>query len=212
MITVSDAEAVAEAGAAAVASSIRGGTRTLALTGGNTPRRMYEMLAGMDLEWGRVSVLFGDERCVPPDDPESNYRMARETLLSRVDPGAVLRIPAELGAEDAASLYDAAVGRLQPLDLVLLGVGEDGHCASLFPGHPALAAPGWAVAVHGAPKPPPDRVSLTLGALRNARRVIFLATGEGKAEALRRAQAGGVPAGMIPGAEWIVDRAAAGAS
>jgi len=212
MITVSDAEAVAQAGAAAVATAIRGGMRTLALTGGNTPRRMYEMLAGMDLEWGRVSVLFGDERCVPPDDPESNYRMARETLLSRVDPGAVLRIPAELGAEEAAALYDAAVGRLQPLDLVLLGVGEDGHCASLFPGHPALTAPGWAVAVHGAPKPPPDRVSLTLGALRNARRVIFLATGEGKAEALRRAGAGEVPAGMIPGAEWIVDRAAAGAS
>ena len=212
MIAVADAEAVAQTGAEAVASAVRGGMRTLALTGGSTPRRIYEILAGMDLEWGRVSVLFGDERCVSPNDPESNYRMARETLLSRVDPGAVLRIAGELGAEEAASLYDAAVGRLQPLDLVLLGVGEDGHCASLFPGHPALAAPGWAVAVHGAPKPPPDRVSLTLGALRNARRVIFLVTGAGKAEALRQAQAGAVPAGMIPGAEWIVDRAAAGAS
>ena len=212
MITLADAEAVAQAGAETVAAAIRGGTRTLVLTGGTTPRRMHEMLASMDLEWGRVSVLFGDERCVPPDDPESNYGMARETLLARVDPGAVLRIPGELGAEEAASLYDAAVGRLQPLDLVLLGVGEDGHCASLFPGHPALGAPGWAVAVHAAPKPPPDRVSLTLGALRNARRVIFLATGAGKADALRRAQAGEVPAGMIPGAEWIVDRAAAGIS
>ena len=212
MITVADAEAVAQAGAEAVAAAIRGGTRTLVLTGGSTPRRMHERLATMDLEWGRVSVLFGDERCVPPGDPMSNYGMARETLLAGIDPGAVLRIPAELGAEEAASLYDAAVGRLQPLDLVLLGIGEDGHCASLFPGHPALAAPGWAVAVHDAPKPPPDRVSLTLGALRNARRVIFLATGAAKAEALRRAQAGEVPAGMIPGAEWIVDRAAAGAT
>ena len=212
MITVADAEAVAQAGAEAVAAAIRGGTRTLVLTGGSTPRRMHERLATMDLEWGRVSVLFGDERCVPPGDPMSNYGMARETLLAGIDPGAVLRIPAELGAEEAAALYDAAVGRLQPLDLVLLGIGEDGHCASLFPGHPAIAAPGWAVAVHDAPKPPPDRVSLTLGALRNARRVIFLATGAAKAEALRRAQAVEVPAGMIPGAEWIVDRAAAGAT
>ena len=98
---------------------------------------------------------------------------------------------------------------MQPLDLVLLGVGEDGHCASLFPGNPALGAPGWAVAVHGAPKPPPDRVSLTLGCLRNARRVIFVATGAAKANAVRRAMAGEVPAGMIPGAEWVVDREAA---
>ena len=179
------------------------------LTGGTTPRQMYGVLAALPVEWGRVSLLFGDERCVPPSDPESNYLMAKETLLSRVDAGAVLRIPGELGAEDAAALYDAAVGRMQPLDLVLLGIGEDGHCASLFPGHPALNATGWAVPVHDAPKPPPDRVSLTLGCLRNARRVIFLVTGAGKAEAFRKAQAGEVPAGMIPGAEWIVDREAA---
>ncbi len=183
--------------------------RSLVLTGGTTPRQMYGLLAGMPVEWGRVTLLFGDERCVPPNDPESNYRMAREALLSRVDAGAVLRIPGELGAEAAAAIYDAAVGRMQPLDLVLLGIGEDGHCASLFPGHPALSATGWAVAVHDAPKPPPDRVSLTLGCLRNARRVIFLVTGAGKADAFRKAQAGEVPAGMIPGAEWIADREAA---
>jgi len=130
--------------------------------------------------------------------------MAKETLLNRIDAGAVLRIPGELGAEEAAELYDAAVGRMQPLDLVLLGIGEDGHCASLFPGHPALDATGWAVPVHDAPKPPPDRVSLTLGCLRNARRVIFLVTGKAKAEAFRKALAGEVPAGMVPGAEWLV--------
>jgi 6-phosphogluconolactonase len=207
---VADAEAVARTAAGTVARALREGARTLVLTGGTTPRRMYGLLAAEPVEWGRVSLLFGDERCVSPDDPESNYRMAREALLGAVDAGAVLRMPAELGAEEAAALYDAAVGRLQPLDLVLLGIGEDGHCASLFPGHPALAAPGWAVAVHGAPKPPPDRVSLTLGCLRNARRVIFLATGAGKADAYRKAQAGTVPAGMIPGAEWIVDKEVVG--
>jgi 6-phosphogluconolactonase len=200
---------VARVAAETVAAALRDGSRSLVLTGGTTPRQMYGVLAGMDVEWGRVSLLFGDERCVPPDGPESNYRMAKETLLARIDAGAVLRIPGELGAEEGAAIYDAFVGRMQPLDLVLLGIGEDGHCASLFPGHPALNAPGWAVAVHDAPKPPPDRVSLTLGCLRNARRVIFLVTGSGKAEAFRRAQAGEVPAGMIPNSEWIVDSEAA---
>ena len=200
---------VARVAAETVAAALQAGARSLVLTGGTTPRQMYGMLAGMEVEWGRVSLLFGDERCVPPGDPESNYRMVKETMLSRIDAGAVLRMPAELGAEEAATIYDAMVGRMQPLDLVLLGIGEDGHCASLFPAHPALNASGWAVAVHDAPKPPPDRVSLTLGCLRNARRVIFLVTGAGKADAFRKAQAGEVPAGMIPKAEWIVDQAAA---
>ena len=209
MIVLPDSTSVARRGAELVVAAIRDGARSLVLAGGSTPRQMYGLLAGSQVSWCQVTLLFGDERAVAPDDPESNYRMVKETLLSRVDPGGVLRIPAELGADVAAPLYDAIVGRMQPLDLVLLGLGEDGHCASLFPGNPALEAPGWAVAVHGAPKPPPDRVSLTLGCLRNARRVIFLATGAGKAEALRRAQAGEVPAGLIPGAEWIVDQAAA---
>lgn len=209
MTVLDDAEAVAAAGARAVAAAIAGGARTIALAGGSTPRRMYEILSEMEVEWGRVSLLFGDERCVGPADPASNYRMVKESLLSGVEPGAILRIPAELGAEPAAELYDAMVGRLQPLDLVLLGMGPDGHCASLFPDHPALQAAGWVVPVHDAPKPPPDRVSLTLGCLRNARRVIFLVSGADKAEALRAAQRGTVPAGMIAGAEWLVDRAAA---
>ena len=210
MTVLEDPEAVATAAAGVVTAALGAGARSLVLTGGTTPRRMYQLLAEAPVEWGRVSILFGDERCVPPADPESNYRLAKDTLLGRVDPAAVLRMPGELGAEEAAAAYDAAVGRLQPLDLVLLGMGEDGHCASLFPGRPELDAPGWAVAVHGAPKPPPDRVSLTLGCLRNARRVIFLVTGAGKADAYRKAAAGSVPAGMIPGAEWIVDRAVAG--
>jgi len=204
-----DAEAVAVTAADLIAEAIGSAPRTLVLAGGSTPKRAYQLLGERPLGWGRVTVLFGDERCVPPFDPESNYRMAKEELLDRVHPGSVHRMPAELGAEEAAKLYDRVVRGLSPLDLVLLGMGPDGHTASLFPGHPALDAPGCAAAVHGAPKPPPDRVSLTLGALREARRVVFLITGGDKAEALARAKDGEVPAGMILGAEFLVDRAAA---
>lgn len=206
---LADAEAVAVAAADLIGEAIESTARTLVVAGGSTPKRAYRLLAERPLAWGRVTVLFGDERCVPPSDPESNYRMAKQELLDRVHPGSVHRVPAELGAEEGAQLYDRVVRGLSPLDLVLLGMGPDGHTASLFPGHPALDAPGCAVAVHGAPKPPPDRVSLTLGALREARRVVFLITGDDKAEALARAQRGVVPAGMIAGAEFLVDRAAA---
>ena len=205
-----DDDAVAKEAARVIAVALAGGARTLVLAGGSTPRRCYEMLPEMDIAWGRVSVLFGDERCVPPSDPESNYRMARESLLDRVAPADVHRIPAELGAEEAAAAYDKLLARLGLLDLVLLGVGPDGHTASLFPGRPEVGAEGWAVAVHDAPKPPPDRVSLTLGTLQAAHRVLVLAAGPDKAEAVEKARRGEVPAGMIPHAEWLVDRAAAG--
>lgn len=205
-----DPESVAREAATLIAEALRRGARSLVLAGGSTPARAYQLLAKMPLEWGRVTVLFGDERCVPADHPESNYLMARRALLDRVNPGTVHRMPAELGAEAAVELYDGIVRDLSPLDLVLLGMGPDGHTASLFPGHGALQAGGFAVAVHDAPKPPPDRVSLTLGALRAARRVVYLVTGVDKSEALGLAQRGEVPAGMIPGAEYLVDRAAAG--
>jgi 6-phosphogluconolactonase len=203
-----DPETVAAAAADLVAAAVEEGARTLVLAGGSTPRRAYQLLAGRSLAWGRVTVLFGDERCVAPNHPESNYRMARDELLDRVAPGGVQRMAGELGAAAAAALYDAVVEAFAPLDLVLLGIGPDGHTASLFPGHPALQATGRAVAVHEAPKPPPDRVSLTLQTLREARRVVFLATGADKAEALALARRGQVPAGMVPGAEYLVDRTA----
>ena len=200
---------MAEAAAEAVAEALRSGG-AFALAGGSTPQACYQRLRRETLPWGRVTVLFGDERCVPPDDRESNYRMARESLLDRVAPLSVHRIPGELGAEEAASLYAAVVEPLRPLDLVLLGVGEDGHTASLFPGNPALAAPGSVVAVHDSPKPPPNRVSLSLEVLREARRIVVLATGGGKREAVDLARRGEVPSGMIPNAEWLMDKAAAG--
>lgn len=204
------AEDVAAGAAADIASVLAEGARTLVLAGGTTPRRCYELLAGLDVEWGRVTVLFGDERCVRPEHPDSNYRMARLALLDRVAPATVHRIPAELGPEEAAGLYAHTVDSLAPLDIVLLGVGEDGHTASLFPGHEALQAAGSVVGMRNAPKPPPERVSLTLATLRAARRVIVLATGVEKAGAVAKARAGQVPSGMIPGARWLIDKAAAG--
>jgi len=211
-----DAAAVAAAAAELVAAELGAAPPdapwTLVLAGGSTPRRAYQLLAGWrsPLPWGRVTVLFGDERCVGPDDPESNYRLAADELLDRVRPGTVHRMAGELGPDEAAARYDAVVRGLGPLDLVLLGMGPDGHTASLFPGHPAVEAQGCAVAVRGAPKPPPDRVSLTLPVLRAARRVVFVVTGADKAEAMSLAMAGQVPSGLIPNAEYLADRDAAG--
>ena len=209
---LSTAEDVARAAAAEIADALRDGAGNLVLAGGTTPRRCYELLAELDVRWGRVAVLFGDERCVPPGDAESNYLMAKQALLDRVAPATVYRIPAELGPDEAAHEYAKAVASASPLDVVLLGVGEDGHTASLFPGHPALEAGGLTAGVRNAPKPPPERVTLTLRALREARRVIILATGAGKTDAVSRARRGDVPAGMIPAARWLIDRAAAGVS
>jgi 6-phosphogluconolactonase len=172
------------------------GVAHVALAGGTTPASTYELLALPN--WQGVELWFGDERCVEPEDPESNYRMVATTLLPHT-PGAIVhRIEAELGAEPAARIYDEHLHARLPLDasgtpvfdLVLLGIGEDGHTASLFPNSPELERHDHAVlAVHGAPKPPPDRVSLSLAVLRSARRCILLASGSGKAQALAAALA-----------------------
>ncbi|GAC1457210.1 MAG: 6-phosphogluconolactonase [Candidatus Limnocylindrales bacterium] len=202
---LADLEAVATAAAEIVARTIRERDQTrLALAGGSTPRRCHELLAAMPgIPWERVTIFFGDERCVPPESPESNYRMAAETLLDHVTVAAVHRMHGELGAEAAAAEYEPLVSAA-PLDLVLLGIGPDGHTASLFPGNAGLDATGFVTAVHDAPKPPPDRVSLTLRALREARRVVILVAGVDKRDAVRSARAGSVPASLIPTAEWLV--------
>ena len=204
------AEEVAEAAAAEIAEVLRGGAKTLVLAGGTTPRRCYELLAELDVEWGRVAVLFADERCVPPGHPDSNYRMAKESLLDRVMPATVYRIPAELGPDEGADEYAEVVANVAPLDFVLLGVGEDGHVGSLFPGHAALHADGLTIGIRDSPKPPPERVTITMEAIRDAGRVMILATGKGKAAAVAMARRGESPSGMIAGARWLIDRAAAG--
>ena len=193
----------------------------IALAGGETPRRTYELLAARIDDWTGVEVWFGDERAVGPDDPESNYRMVQETMLTAASGPRVNRIEGERGAKAAATAYAALLEERLPiergvpmLDLALQGLGPDGHTASLFPGNPAVEADGICVAVHDAPKPPPDRITLTVPVLRAARSIVFLATGEEKADAVRGLLAGpdpAVPSSLLGGerTEVIVDRAAA---
>jgi 6-phosphogluconolactonase len=219
-------DAAAEAAAARLAAAIAKarearGAAHVALAGGTTPRRTYDLLASGIEDWTGVEVWFGDERAVGPDDPESNFRMASETLLASGHGPEVHRIEGERGAEQAAAAYAAELERRLPaedglpiLDLALQGLGPDGHSASLFPGNPAVAATATCVAVHDAPKPPPDRITLTVPVLRAARSVVFLATGAEKADAVRGLLAGpdpSIPSSLLGGdrTEVIVDRDAA---
>lgn len=180
----------AEVVAATLAAAAANGEQ-IALAGGSTPRLAYELAAGIEPDWSRAGLWWGDERCVPPEDARSNFRLVRESLLERVarqpEPDAVHRIRGELAPEEAAAAYDAQL-RGGRLDLVLLGLGEDGHTASLFPNAPSLEE-RERLAVAAAPGQPPDvpRVTLTLPALAAARTIVFLAVGAGKADAVARA-------------------------
>lgn len=204
-----DAERLAAAAAAVVAEAVRSPRALrLVLAGGTTPLRCYELLAKMDLPWARTTVLFGDERCLAAGHPDTNFNLAAEALLKAARPANVHRIPGELGPEEAAALYEPLVSAA-PLDLVLLGIGTDGHTASLFPDNEALRATGWVTGVRNATKPPPERVSLTFRALHDARRVLILAAGGDKKEAVRRALAGELPAGAIEQAEFLITKDAA---
>jgi 6-phosphogluconolactonase len=171
----------------------------IALTGGSTPRQAYERLAAMALDWSGCTLWFGDERCVPPDDERSNFGMFRDALLDRLpgDAPDVRRIPAELGPDEGAAAYERelrqAFGKAIPrFDLVLLGLGPDGHCASLFPGNPALEErERLAVGVARAGLAPwVPRVTLTVPVLNAARQVVFLVTGADKSAAVERAFSG----------------------
>jgi 6-phosphogluconolactonase len=190
------------------------GTASIALAGGNTPRSIYEKLAMLPVAWDRVHVYFGDERCVPPDDPSSNYRMAREALLDRVAAPNVHRMPAQRAdLEQAAEEYARELP--EAIDAILLGMGEDGHTASLFPGRDWSIPTGRKViVVTGAPKPPPVRMSVTPEVIRSARARMVLAAGEGKAVEVRRALEGDAspmlyPVHIVEDATWLLDRAAA---
>lgn len=232
---VSDIEVLADRAAALVAETMREAVEKrsrflVALSGGNTPRPVYERLAhgpyANSLPWDKAQVYFGDDRMVPADDPESNYRMACETLLDHVEipPWNLHRIPTEYSTKAAARLYDEELRlaakeegvQIPAFDLILLGLGPDGHTASLFPGTPAIENDtDLAVGIRlpqdseGA-RHAQERVTITYPVLNAARKVVFLVSGDDKAEALRKIQDGdqSLPAARVRPAEgeprWIV--------
>jgi 6-phosphogluconolactonase len=166
----------------------------IVLSGGETPRELYGALRTAETDWAAWEIYFGDERCVPPDDSSRNSRMAAAEWLDhvRVPATQVHRIPGELGASEAAALYARVLEGVGEFDFVLLGLGEDGHTAALFPGHEwgEQSSSPEVLAVFDAPKPPPERVSLSAGRLSRAREVLFLVEGPGKRGAVTRWRAG----------------------
>jgi 6-phosphogluconolactonase len=207
-----------------------GGVPHIALTGGTIADAVHREVARLSpssgVDWSRVAVWWGDERFVPRDDPERNAGQARAAFLDAlgVDPANVHEMPS---TDDAADVHEGATAYSEELhehgsgefEIVMLGIGPDGHVASLFPGHPALDVNDRiAVGVTDSPKPPPERISLTFPALNRTRSVWFLASGEGKAQAVARVLGGAdrheIPAAGVSGREetiWFLDRASSSA-
>jgi 6-phosphogluconolactonase len=195
-----------------------------ALAGGSTPRRLYQYLAQPSvaglLDWSRIHLFWGDERCVPLNNPQSNYFMIKESLLNYapIPAGNLFPMEGALDPERAATRYATIVGE-EPLDLILLGMGDDGHTASLFLTTPRLREESRLVVATRSPLPPVDRISLSLRAINAARQAIFLVLGESKAGRLAQVidqswrQDATLPAAMVnpeSGAlHWFVDHAAA---
>ena len=223
------------------------GRFSLALSGGSTPQRFYRLLTTPpwrgQIDWGRLHVFLADERFLPLDHPDSNFRMVRETLVDPVNNSTVLKspltpllqrgeqdkipksnlhpMPTDGTVEECAVRYEAELrnffGNHPPrFDLIVLGMGPDGHTASLFPGHVHPHGP-WVLPVHHSPKPPPTRLSLSLEVINQAHNVLFLVTGQDKAEALANLRNDSVPklpAGTVQLDKgelvWLVDEAAGG--
>lgn len=217
IVVTPDAEAAATAAAALLAEAAAAGG-SIVLAGGSTPRRAYEIAAELHSDWGDAEVWFGDDRCVPANDSRSNQLLVREALLERlVVPPTVHAMPTTLAPEAAAALYDAALTG-EPLDLVLLGLGPDGHTASLFPDASTLdIRDRLAVVAEPGLEPFVQRITLTIPALEAGRHIVFLAVGEGKAAAVRRAfgaePSRATPASLVRSREGrttvILDEAAA---
>jgi 6-phosphogluconolactonase len=204
---IADAVAlIVETGRQAIA---RSGLFRLGLAGGNTPRAVYAALAQAPdaLPWDRVQITFGDERCVPPDHADSNYRMAYESLLSRVPipEGNVFRIRGEIPHAEAALECESRLAAVAARfgedryehDLLLLGLGEDGHTASLFPGSPALQETERNVIPATGPKPPPQRITFTFPLINASKLVVFLLNDPKKEAVLQGALQGEFPSGKV---------------
>jgi 6-phosphogluconolactonase len=218
LTTCADTEATSQRAAVEIVRRLQGARRErgvahLALSGGGTPARTYELIAAELESWEGIEVWFADERCVGPQDEQSNYRLAEQTLLSAAAGLAaerVHRMEGELGPEEGARRYalelrehcspeDRDAPQEPPaLDLIVLGIGPDGHVASLFPGAPTLDAGPHelCLGVHDSPKPPPERITLTLPVLHAARRCLLLATGAAKADAVNAMR--GEPTRHVP--------------
>lgn len=202
------------------------GSFNVALAGGSTPEATYELLASEyadEVDWSNVHVFFGDERGVPPDDEDSNYKMADDALLSHVSPGSVHRMRGELNPEEASRSYEAGLREFfgpdgtPSFDLVLLGMGGDGHTASLFPDTAALDVTDRWATENPVPKLDTVRITLTVPVLNAAKAISFLVAGDDKAEALKEVLEGNAdpheyPSKLIqPAGEltWMADREAA---
>ena len=202
LAVVADPEEASVRAAAALAAAARSGG-AISLAGSNTPRRAYQLLSEeRGIDWSQVHIWFGDERCVPPGHQDSNYRMAHETLISRIDiPAAnVHRIRGENDPETAAAAYAREIDGLS-LDLALLGLGPDGHTASLFPDSPALDVRDRSAVAVVASKPPARRITLTFPVFERASSILVLAPGESKADAIKAVLRGPdkrYPASMLP--------------
>ncbi|MBG7601276.1 MAG: 6-phosphogluconolactonase [Gammaproteobacteria bacterium] len=192
------------------------GRFSIVLAGGGTPESTYRLLVDADTDWSKWHIYFGDERCLPIDDVERNSVMAASAWLDHVTiPDENIHpIPAEQGAEAGASAYSLLIADAVPFDMVLLGMGEDGHTASLFPGQ--IHSDSELVhAVHDAPKPPPDRISLSRNALSDCMELLILVTGASKQQAVTRwKQGGNLPIANIgahDAVDILLDKDAAGA-
>jgi len=219
IVVAADADEAARLVAERLAEQARAGG-SIVLTGGSTPRLAYEVAARPEPDWHRVSLWWGDERCVPPDDARSNYGMTKAALLDRLErqPAAIHRMQGELGRDAGADEYERELAGAGAFDLVLLGLGPDGHVASLFPNFPTLDVTDRdAVGSEAGHEPFIDRITLTLPRLCATRELLFLVAGEDKADAVARALAA-EPSRETPGSlaraadgttRAILDRAAA---
>jgi 6-phosphogluconolactonase len=206
LVRLAEPEDVASFVADELAAAARAGL-AIVLTGGDSPGRAYELAAEREPDWSSAALWWGDERCVPPEDERSNFRLARERLLEALSapPREARRIRGELGAEAAAAEYDATLEGAR-LDFVLLGLGPDGHAASLYPNQPTLDERARrAIPAEAKLEPYVERVTMTLPVLCSAREVVFIVTGESKADAVERAFAQppgpATPASLIRSAE-----------
>lgn len=217
LVIVDDANDVAAVVARRLARAAAEGGNVV-LTGGKTPQQAYEQAAEEAPDWSRVDVWWSDERCVAPDDENSNYGAAKKSLLDKLEqqPRSVHRIQGELGKDEAASAYERELGDTQ-LDLLLLGIGPDGHVASLFPNAPTLRQRQRVLPAEAGWEPYIDRVTMSLPTLRSAKEILFVVSGDAKADAARRAfiaePSDETPSSLVRAREGrttaILDRAAA---